>query len=84
MYICIYKYRSYTKESCIRVMCADMEHTYSIKKIRRRQEEDYAEGICCIAVLNFFIFAEGICCIAVLNFLIFAVLHCGIVSTYSA
>ena len=38
-------------------MCDDMQHTYSIKKIRRRQEEDYAEGMCCIAVLNFFIFA---------------------------
>ena len=52
---------------------------YSTKKSRRSLEEDFAEGVCCIAGLNFVIFAvdynfaEGVCDIVRLNFVIFTV-----------
>ena len=50
---------------------------YSIKKSQRSVEEDFAEGVCCIASRNFVIFAvayncaEGLRCILWRNILIF-------------
>ena len=56
-----------------------MQGTHSTNKSRRGLEEDFAEGVCCVAGLNFVIFAvgdnvaEGACCIVGRNFVIFIV-----------